>query len=213
MTPSQNRKYWGEWNKALKAMQRYGRGRSKAEADAERKAIHEQVNAPESSRAFRERDLDSVLAVFYSWSKASDIMAQARQIEQPVKRCRFLCDALLDRIAAIFDSLERPLEADPIRPGKHREGYLLAMLRRLNKPEAHKVYLEDYSASAWQKIVQALHYRYDQVSRKPEQGGPSTGRGAKRRRPYDLPSAKRTASNRRDRTLAEAPVDDDADPF
>lgn len=183
MTPQQLKFYRWAASEARKAMERIRGKMTSREWEAERYAIHVQAGAadsegrPKSSTALTNAELDQVLALFFSWSHASDLNLQLAQIEQPAKRCRYLADDLLDRINTVLISLGR--EKQTVEPGPGRDAYLLYMARRLSGNAA--LILDTCDQPTWSKIIAALRVRYNQVT------GKTPGRGARRSRPFDKP--------------------------
>lgn len=66
MTPAQHNKYWRMWGRVRKALTEFG-DFSKADADAERKAIHrEALGNDKSSKDLTNHDLDKIFDAFDS---------------------------------------------------------------------------------------------------------------------------------------------------
>gem|GEM_PF-3892336 len=91
-------------------------------------------------------------------------------------------DDLLDRVQALLEVQDRPKQAEAIKEGKAREGYILFMLRRLaRRPESS---LSDvYPLTTWYDLITALQARHDQGIRQAN----GKGRTTKRSRAYDGP--------------------------
>jgi hypothetical protein len=207
LTQAQRMLYFREFAKARAARETLiGHKLTTAEADTFRYQLHAEACAPASSSEFGNAHLDRVLGVFWSWSFPTDIALQGRQLEQPITRYRYCIEYALDQIIAILDSSQLNTEADPYRPGKPREGFLLFMLRRLSNQNT--LYIEDFAETHWRALLAQVHKRYDQVYRKtrgqtrtPRQGRPDqrkANHGTGRTRPApplstDLPAAAHAA--------------------
>ncbi|MEM0964827.1 MAG: hypothetical protein AAGJ81_01580 [Verrucomicrobiota bacterium] len=195
MTAKQIRMYRAEWTKALAEIKAKRGPLTKKEADQCRREIHADVGAPESSKEFNNKDVDAVLAVFFAWSLADDLLVQLQLQNQPEIRARYLAEDMLDRIEAVLDSSQRQQEADKIRRGPPREGYILYLLRRLN-PKSDIPVIDSAMAGDWQQVIRALVYRHDQVVRA---AIPSEGRGKQ--------PAKRVAKSRQEDARRRVPDD------
>lgn len=206
MTPQQLKFYRWSASEAKKGMEATRTKMTTREWTEERYNIHVQAGAidgdgnAKSSVALTNAELDQVLALFFTWSHAGSLNLQLEQIAQPGIRCRYLADDLLDRISAILESSGREKQA--VKRGPGRDGYLLHMARRLSgNPD---LYLDDCDQPTWSKIIAALRIRYNQVQ------GKTTGREARRARPFDRPTER--PQDRRE--IIQPTLDlDDNDPF
>jgi hypothetical protein len=197
MTPLQNRTYWGAANDCREAMKRYGRAWSKEEWEAERKQVHVDVGAedgdggPASSKDLSQDQLTAVLAKFRAWSKPTDLNAQFHALSQPYIRWRYKVDELLDLMAAMLEELGRGHQA--VKRGPGREGYLLALARRVGD-KADLIGIEESSKLTCWKVMSALMVRYDQVCRmRPGFGHNSPTRPGKKPRQRPLEGSDRPA--------------------
>lgn len=192
MNNSQIRMYRAEWGKALSAIEAKRGKMTAAEADEFRRQIHFDVGAPASSKSCNNKDFDHLLAAFFAWSRPSELMAQLEIQDQPEIRARYLADDLLDRIEAHLDTLDRQQDADKVRAGCRREGYLLYLLRRLN-PKSDIPTIESAKARDWQQVIRSLVYRHDQVVRCASASGHGPKRGAKSHAPTRREDLRRRA--------------------
>ena len=130
-------------------------------------------------------------------------------------------DDLLDRMSALLREAGREYQAGG--PGPGREGYLLALAKRLSKREA-LVALESTTELEQWRILSALMVRFDQVAASltaPEnEGRPHATRAGHpaRRRPFDapLPPASRVENEAAPLPACLKPAvltEDDGDPF
>lgn len=173
MTPAQRGLYWRAWAEAMDAIQdERGRKLSKAEADDLRYQCHEQAGAPQSSNAFRNDDLDKVLAAFWAWSQPCNLSRQGRQIDQPATRCQYCANQLLDTIHSELVKQGRDAEAAKIVQGKPRENYVLYILRRQSKDDVHLSAI-DFPIPAWMALLAALTKRLQSVKRQAEKAKPA----------------------------------------
>lgn len=204
MTQAQIAKYWREFAGARAAKETLiGRKMTAAEADAFRYMLHREAGAVESSKELTNREFDRVLGVFYAWSSPADIMVQGRQLDQPLLRYRYVVDYVLDQIVGYCDKAGLERTADPYRRGAAREGWLLAMLRRLSG-DHHRLDLMAFAADDWQSTLTSVKARYDQVMRK------TAGRPERRTRN----KCRETKVCRGRSQPAElVPVSDEGDPF
>lgn len=179
LTKLQMSLYWREFAKAKAAAEQLrGEVMTSIEADEFRHRCHTQAGAPESSKVLNNKTLDTVLAAFFSWSHSASIAHQGRQLDQPVTRCRYVADDICDRIRAALIVQDRAKQAESLAPGKPRDAYLLYLLKRLSGQD--KMDLQDYTVTAWTKLISLLMVRYDQVARQHAGTG-----NAKRVRPVD----------------------------
>ena len=225
MTQKQLALYRFEWGRTRAALRDLGC--PACEVEAKRKQIHAAADAgteemPKSSLDLNNKEFDRVLAMFRAISTPGDLGAQIRALQQPYLRFRFLADDLLDRISGVLKAAGREHQA--VWPGPGREGYLLALARRLaEKPNLGSV--EAIPEKAQWKILSALMVRFDQVTAATatpgNEGRPYATRPGKpaRRRPFDapLPAAAGVAVAEATRPAAIKPVvlsePDDEDPF
>ena len=88
MTKNQNGIYWREWS-AVRHHLMDDLGWKSSAADSFRHTLHiRALGFDKSHLKFNNRDFDAILGVFRAISRADDIEAQLRQLEQPLDRCR-----------------------------------------------------------------------------------------------------------------------------
>jgi hypothetical protein len=193
MNQNQLRLYRFEWSNTRTALRALGWPAS--EVEAKRKQIHAAAGAgteehPKSSLDLNNKELDGVLAMFRAISRPADLGAQLHQLQQPYLRWRFLADDLLDRISGVLKESGREHQA--VWPGPGREGYLLALAKRLGQRD-NLLGIENATEVERWKILSALMVRFDQVTAatatQGNQGRPGATRPGKpaRRRPFDEP--------------------------
>jgi hypothetical protein len=209
-------------------MRKYGRAVTEPEWEKERAAIHVAAGAhlggvPISSKDLTDEQFKEVKRRFRTWFKPADLQAQIDAEIQDYIRWRWRADELLDRIEASLQANERQAEAAPIARGPARDGYLLAMFRRIGKLKDFAA-IETASKGQMHSVMAALVYRFDQVARKkPGKGKLSPKRNGKpslqrafdepmkdtrsrpARKPVNLPACVKPV------VLAEP--EDDGDPF
>lgn len=95
MTPAQTKKYWNMWGRVRKALTELG-DFSKADADAERHAIHlEALGVQKSSKDLKNADLDKIFDAFDSILVLFDGPgAHDRSARQPAARLIWAIDQL-----------------------------------------------------------------------------------------------------------------------
>jgi hypothetical protein len=88
------------------------RGLSSAECDARRHALHRRaLGRDRSSKAFRNADLDKVVAAFRAVWDDTNLNAQLRQLEQPERRREDMLDRCLDAARVCMGGGDLPPEA------------------------------------------------------------------------------------------------------
>lgn len=116
MTRKQQALYFRRWGAARRALR--AAGLPPADADAWRKRIHRDVTGYEcSSRDLTNRDLDSVFACFVALSAADDAEFQARQLDQPMARLRWLiiqCAASLGKPPSYAEAIAQRMHKRPL---------------------------------------------------------------------------------------------------
>lgn len=178
MTPQQHKFYRWASSEARRGYEKIQRRKlTNAEWDIERRHMHKQAGAPESSALFNNVHLDNVLAVFFSWSHPAGLNLQLDQLNQPTVRLRYVADDLLDKISGVLEAKGREKQAVPRGPG--RDGYILHIARRVSGDDTLR--LDDLTEQHWIDVIIRLRYRYNQVTN-PNMG---EGRNARRRRPMD----------------------------
>lgn len=185
------RHYWCLAKECRDAMRLFGRAVTEAEWEAERAAIHIKAGAtvegePISSMDLTEELFKPIKAIFLSWSKPDDLEAQLAIYYSDFARWRWLADQWIDRIEAILTAKERHAEAAPVARGAARDGYLLAMFRRIGKLEDLKP-MDTASKKQMWKVMSALVYRFDQVARKKGMGKGSKSPTRKGKPPLQRP--------------------------
>lgn len=204
MTPQQLKFYRWCATEAKKGMERIQRRKISAKEweeirhDIHRKACGHDV----SSISLTNEQLDKVLAIFFSWSHPASLNLQLDQLDQPVRRCRFVADSLLDKINAVLEFKGR--EKQRVLPGPGRDAYLLHIARRVSGDDS--LVLDSLTEDHWLEIIIRLHYRYNQVQRA------GHGREAKRHRPLDRDNIERP-QDRRTYIQPALTLDDQEDPF
>jgi hypothetical protein len=112
LTTSQNTLYWREWATVRRHLMA-DLGWTASSADAFRHALHVRaLGYDKSHTAFNNRDFDAILGIFRAVSRAHDVEAQLRQIEQPLERCRRALRDLQDELAlsdAYVDGIARKI--------------------------------------------------------------------------------------------------------
>lgn len=173
MTDLQTKLYWRSFAAAKAAKEQLqGRPMTAKEAAQWRYWLHDEAECPSSSKAFTNAHFDSFLSVCFSWSHPVSLERQARQIDQPITRYRYVIDDILDQTVAYCDASDLQRTADPYRQGRAREGFILFMLRKLSK-QHHLTDPTTFPAAAWRSLLAATRARYDQLYRQTE-GRPYT---------------------------------------
>jgi hypothetical protein len=87
LTKAQNTLYFREWGAVRKAL--IDGGRTPKESDAMRHVLTERVLGYDKPHArLTNAEFDAILGAFRAISRADDIDAQLRQLEQPIERAR-----------------------------------------------------------------------------------------------------------------------------
>jgi hypothetical protein len=98
LTQKQNWLYWREWAAVRKHLMA-DLGWTSSAADEFRHALHVRaLGFDKSHDAFTNRDFDATLGIFRALTRADDIDAQLRQLEQPMDRCRRALRDLRDEL-------------------------------------------------------------------------------------------------------------------
>lgn len=173
MTPAQTRLYWRIWRECERALVDHW-GRTPAQAKAMRLEVHRQAGLPESSKAFNAREnLDDFLAACWTWSYASSMSHQERQVMQPATRVRYACKLtahLMNELTA--PALEYPYfqgvtVADRAPEQLAIDGLMHERYRALNREEIGPFHDPSTGeARHWQKVARLFTYRYDQIARR-----------------------------------------------
>lgn len=117
MTPLQTNLYFREWGKVREHYR--ARGLDPKLCDAKRHELHKKaLGEMKSSKAFKNADLDKVLAVFYAITRPADLNAQLKQINQEGDRLFEKKKACLNLV------LQMPKVASGKDPQNHAKNYL-----------------------------------------------------------------------------------------
>jgi hypothetical protein len=158
MTKTQLYKYRAEWAKVRKALRKLGF--TPQEADAMRMTIHQRADAvhndgaPKSSTTLTNLQFTRILGIFWTYTQAANLDAQAHVVNQVGLQSRWLCKHLIHLIN----------DAAPDTIAQHGiDAYIDSIFKRLNKDCLQDPDWAD--EPRWWKVKAALTYRYDQVVR------------------------------------------------
>ncbi len=155
MTALQTKLYWRAFAAAKAAKEQLqGCPMTAKESEQWRRWLHQEAEAPSSSKAFTNAHFDAFLAVCFAWSHPVSLERQARQIDQPITRYRYVIDSLLDEIVDYCDTHGLTQQAAPYRIGHARESSILYMLRRLSN-EFHRTDPTTFAPAIWRKLLTA----------------------------------------------------------
>ncbi|MBK8477483.1 MAG: hypothetical protein IPL39_14615 [Opitutaceae bacterium] len=139
MTTKQENLYWRDWSAARAALRELGHT---LPDNALRHWLTVQaLGEDKSHKAFNNLDFDRWLAVARGYSAMADLGEQLRLLEQPVRRCMFAANALLNILK---------IEA----PG--REAYVRAIYKRVQARRAQAIDLDEIPDADIPLILAAL---------------------------------------------------------
>lgn len=139
MTPKQEALYWREWAAVRRALP--GMSARMNESELRHWLTKQALGEDKPHRAFNNLDFDRWLAVARGYTAMSDLGEQLRLLEQPLKRCMFACNALLDILKIEF-------------PG--REAYVRAIYKRVQASREQPIELEQIPDADIPLILAAL---------------------------------------------------------
>jgi len=142
LTKAQNTLYFREWGAAKKAL--IAGGRAPKDAEAMRHELHSRVLGYDKPHVrLTNAELDAILGAFRAISRADDVDAQLRQIEQPITRAQ--------RVVADLQS-EMDLS----------DAYIDGCCRNI----VHRVLADCTVQDLTQKIIPALTYHRNRLAKK-----------------------------------------------
>ena len=119
MTPKQEALYWREWAAVRRVLP--GLGAQMTESELRHWLTRQALGADKPHKAFTNLDFDRWLAVARGYTRMDDLGEQLRLIEQPLQRCLFACNALLNILKIEFHGREAYLRAIYKRVQARRE--------------------------------------------------------------------------------------------
>lgn len=139
MTPKQESLYWREWASARAALRDLGH--KLPDNELRHWLTAQALGADKPHRAFNNIDFDLWLGVARGYSAMADLGEQLRLQEQPLRRCLFACNALLNILKIEF-------------PG--REAYVRAIYKRVQARREQPIELEQIPDADIPLILAAL---------------------------------------------------------
>lgn len=139
MTPKQESLYWREWSAARAALRSLGH--NLPDNELRHWLTTQALGEDKPHRAFTNVDFDRWLGVARGYSAMADLGEQLRLQEQPLKRCLFAANALLNILKIEF-------------PG--REAYVRAIYKRVQARREQPIDLEQIPDADIPLILAAL---------------------------------------------------------
>lgn len=139
MTPKQESLYWREWSGARAALRDLGH--TLPDNELRHWLTTQALGEDKPHRAFTNIDFDRFLGVARGYSAMADLGEQLRLQEQPLKRCLFAANALLNILKIEF-------------PG--REAYVRAIYKRVQARREQPIELEQIPDADIPLILAAL---------------------------------------------------------
>ena len=162
MTPKQESLYWREWSAVRRALP--GMSATMTESELRHWLTKQALGEDKPHKAFTNLDFDRWLAVARGYTAMADLGEQLRLQEQPLKRCLFACNALLNILKIEF-------------PG--REAYVRAIYKRVQARREQPIDLEQIPDADIPLILAALtHTAEHKVKR--GHNHPISGKGCTR---------------------------------
>ena len=159
MTPRQEALYWREWAAVRRVLP--GMSAQKTENEMRHWLTQQALGVDKPHKAFTNLDFDRWLSVARGYTRMDDLGEQLRLIEQPLQRCLFACNALLNILKIEF-------------PG--REAYLRTIYKRVQARREQPTDLEQIPDADIPLLLAALTHT---AEHKVEHGHnhPRSGRG------------------------------------
>lgn len=181
MTPNQEKLYWREWSAARAALRDLGH--KLPDNELRHWLTTQALGEDKPHKAFNNVDFDRFLGVARGYSAMADLGEQLRLQEQPLKRCLFACNALLNILKIEF-------------PG--REAYVRAIYTRVQARREQPIDLEQIPDADIPLILAALTHTAEH-KHKVGHNHPYAGKGRAR---YD-----HQVGSRSEHPEASAPID------
>lgn len=109
MTPNQEKLYWREWSSARAALRELGH--KLPDNELRHWLTAQALGDDKPHRAFSNVDFDRWLSVVRGYTAMADLGEQLRLQEQPLRRCMFACNALLNLLKIEFPGREAYVRA------------------------------------------------------------------------------------------------------